>query len=208
MTLTSSPVPVLAGSRIILVPLDTVSDAELIAAADNDHMFFFMPYHRPVDAASVMLMRARFRLPDRAGWAMREVASGQVVGVTGFYGLSINREDSLEARVGQNRCVNIGPTWFSHTVWGTGLNTESKLLLLTCAFEMLGCVRVGIEASATNFRSIRAIEKLGVVREGVSRKASPDHDGTWRDMVQFSLLDTEWPDVKVVLTGRVNSLAP
>ena len=77
--------------------------------------------------------------------------------------------------------------------WRTGVNTEAKLLLLRHAFETLGAVRVEWHTDLCNERSQRAIERLGAVREGVLRRHRLRPDGTWRDTVQYSMTDAEWP---------------
>jgi RimJ/RimL family protein N-acetyltransferase len=84
------------------------------------------------------------------------------------------------------------------------VNTEAKYLLLHHAFERLGCIRVQFKADARNERSIRAIERLGAVREGVLRKHMILPDGTIRNSVFFSILDDEWPRVKSRLEGFLN----
>ena len=84
-------------------------------------------------------------------------------------------------------------------------NPESKLLLLEHAFEVLGAVRVQFKADARNEKSLRALEKLGAVREGTLRKYQTRPDGFVRDSVVYSILDSEWIDVKVKLEQRILS---
>jgi len=85
----------------------------------------------------------------------------------------------------------------------TGLNTEAKLLLLTHAFETLGCRAVGFETSWFNQRSRAAIARLGAKQEGVLRHHLRHKDGTLRDTVVFSILDSEWPSVQRHLRDRL-----
>ncbi len=82
-------------------------------------------------------------------------------------------------------------------------NPESKFLLLEHAFSVLGAVRVQFKADARNERSIRALEKLGATREGVLRKYQTRPDGFVRDSVVFSILDSEWEEVKAKLEERL-----
>lgn len=95
-----------------------------------------------------------------------------------------------------DRGLEIGGTWLTPEVWRTALNTECKYLLLCHAFETLGCLRVQLKTDLRNVRSQRAIERLGAVKEGILRKHMVIHDGYVRDTVMYSIVDTEWPDVK------------
>jgi N-acetyltransferase len=127
-------------------------------------------------------------------FAVVHLPSGRIAGATRY----------MEMRP-QHRGLEIGGTWYGVEFQRTAVNTECKYLLLKYAFETLECVRVQFKADARNERSIRAIERLGAKREGVLRNHYVLKDGKLRDSVYFSILDTEWPDVK----GRLESkLAP
>lgn len=121
-------------------------------------------------------------------------AHGEVVGSTRFY--------ALEADVPR---LNIGYTWYHPRVQRTGLNTEAKLLLLRHAFEVLGCISVGFETSWFNQASRRAIARLGAKQDGVLRNHKRHADGTRRDTVVFSIIDTEWPAVRSHLQFLLDS---
>ena len=95
-----------------------------------------------------------------------------------------------------NRRLEIGWTWIAPDWWRTAVNTECKLLLLSHAFEDLGCVRVELKTDVLNARSRAAIIRLGAKEEGVLRKHVLTAGGRWRDTVYYSILDDEWPDVK------------
>jgi RimJ/RimL family protein N-acetyltransferase len=82
----------------------------------------------------------------------------------------------------------LGRTW-----WRTGINSESKLLLMTRAFDDLGAVRVEWHTDLRNERSQRAVERLGATREGVLRAHKRRPDGTWRDTVLFAMTGSQWP---------------
>lgn len=97
-----------------------------------------------------------------------------------------------------NRNVEVGGTWLSPSFWRTPVNTESKLLMLTHAFEE-GCERVQIKTDRRNVRSQHAIERLGAHREGILRQHMVRADGTFRDSVVYSILRTEWPTVRTRL---------
>ena len=112
-------------------------------------------------------------------------AAGELVGSTRYY--------DLDASVPR---LSIGYTWYAPKAQRTGVNTEAKLLLLGHAFETLGCVAVAFETSWFNQASRTAIARLGAKQDGVLRGHRRHADGTVRDTVVFSIIDSEWPAVK------------
>ena len=99
--------------------------------------------------------------------------------------------------------VEIGHTWYAKSWQRTHVNTSCKLLLLAHAFDTLGCKVVGLRTDNFNFASQRAIEALGAKKDGVIRHHRARRDGTVRDSVMYSILATEWPDVKRHLDFRL-----
>lgn len=99
--------------------------------------------------------------------------------------------------------VSIGYTWNRVSTHGAGTNAESKLLLLTHAFEVLGCRAVRFETSWANQQSRAAIEKLGARLDGVLRADRLERNGALRDTVVYSVLEHEWPSVRALLESRV-----
>jgi RimJ/RimL family protein N-acetyltransferase len=95
-----------------------------------------------------------------------------------------------------DRGLEVGGTWYGLDFQRTAVNTESKYLLLTHAFETLKCIRVQIKTDSLNTRSQAAIERIGAVREGVLRNHMILPDGRIRHSVFYSILDTEWAIVK------------
>jgi RimJ/RimL family protein N-acetyltransferase len=143
--------------------------------------------------AAALAARARgARLP----YAQIDAATGEFAGTTSFYEVN----PAL-------RALGIGHTWLGQRWWRTGHNTESKLLMLTFAFETLGAVRVVWHTDILNTRSQAAIERLGATREGVLRKHRLRYDGSWRDTVQYAMVDDAWPAAKDALAARLG-LAP
>jgi len=120
------------------------------------------------------------------------LASGRVAGATRY--LNIMPKD---------RGLEIGGTWYGTEFQRTPLNTECKYLLLSHAFETLGCIRVQLKTDLRNERSQKAIERLGAVKEGVLRNHMILPDGRYRHSVFYSILDTEWPEVKKRLEGMM-----
>ena len=123
-------------------------------------------------------------------------ASGEIVGTTRYYG--------LDASVPK---LSIGYTWHAPRVQRSGVNTEAKLLLLRHAFETLGCLAVVFETSWFNHASRTAIARLGAKQDGVLRNHTRHPDGTPRDTVVFSIIDTEWAAVKRHLQFRLDTHA-
>ena len=114
-----------------------------------------------------------------------QLATGRVAGATRY--LNIMPKD---------RGLEIGGTWYGTDFQRTPVNTECKYLLLSHAFETLGCIRVQLKTDLRNERSQKAIERIGAKKEGVLRNHMILPDGRYRHSVFYSILDTEWPDVK------------
>ena len=125
-------------------------------------------------------------------WVVRELTSNQVVGSTRYHDV-----------VAQVDRVEIGYTWYAKSAQRSHINTTCKLLLLTHAFESVGCKVVGLRTDKFNFVSQRAIEALGAKKDGVIRHFGTRRDGSARDVVMYSILSSEWPEVKLHLTRRL-----
>ena len=104
----------------------------------------------------------------------------------------------------RDRGLEIGGTWYGTEFQRTGVNTESKYLLLKHAFETLGAIRVQLKTDSRNLPSQRAIERIGAVKEGVLRNHMIMADGTIRDSVYYSILDSEWQGVRERLERMLN----
>ena len=118
-------------------------------------------------------------------FAVRALPSGEIVGCTRYF--------NVEA---EHRRLEIGYTWYAKRVQRTALNTEAKLLLLTHAFETLRCIAVEFRTSWFNHASRAAIARLGAKQDGVLRNHQISPDGSYRDTVVFSILESEWPAVR------------
>jgi RimJ/RimL family protein N-acetyltransferase len=121
------------------------------------------------------------------------LTSGRVAGATRY--LNIH---------GAHRGLEVGGTWYGLEFQRTAVNTECKYLLLKYAFEELGCIRVQLKTDERNVRSQHAIERIGAKKEGVLRNHMILPDGRYRNSVYYSIIDTEWPDVKVRLEEILN----
>lgn len=119
-------------------------------------------------------------------------APGTVVGTSSLGDVDLTREH-----------VHPGWTFYGSRWWGTAVNPEAKLLLLSHAFETCGFGRVKLQTDVINARSQAAIRKLGATFEGVTRRDVRRADGSWRDSAVFSILAEEWPAVRTGLAERL-----
>jgi RimJ/RimL family protein N-acetyltransferase len=129
---------------------------------------------------------------NRQGFAVVNTASGAVLGCTSYHDIVpvIDR-------------VEIGWTWYAKSVQRSHVNTSCKLMLLTHAFDTLGCAVVGLRTDCLNFASQAAIERLGAAKDGVLRHHHPRRDGTVRDTVMYSIMRADWPTIEARLQARL-----
>lgn len=191
-----SPLPVtLEGHGVRLEPLVESHEAGLAAAAADGRLWelWFTAVPEPDATASYIADALTGQASGRMlPWAVRELTSGTVIGSTRYHDIvaAIDR-------------VEIGYTWYAARWQRTHVNAACKLLLLTHAFESLGCQAVGLRTDSFNFASQRAIEALGAKKDGVLRHHQARRDGTVRDSVMYSVLAAEWPDVRRHLALRL-----
>lgn len=190
------PEPVtLYGHHARLEPMHAGHDADLAAAAADGELWKLRVTSVPEpDQAAMYIAAALMGQHDghMLPFVVREPASGQIIGSTRYHDI-VPAADRVE----------IGYTWYARRVQRTAINTECKLLLLSHAFDTLGCAVVGLRTDHMNFASQRAIERLGARRDGVIRHHAPRRDGTVRDTVMYSILAHEWPDVKAHLQWQL-----
>jgi len=185
----------LEGHGIRLEPLTDEHHDGLVAAAADGRLwelwFTSVPepkQARPYIDQALAGQRDGHMLP----WAVRELSSGTIIGSTRYHDIV----------TGIDR-VEIGYTWYGKRWQRTYVNTSCKLLLLSHAFDALGCKVVGLRTDNFNFASQRAIEALGAKKDGVIRHHMARRDGTVRDSVMYSILASEWPVVKRHLEFRL-----
>ncbi|AXJ04257.1 MULTISPECIES: GNAT family protein [Pseudomonas] len=185
----------LQGQGIILRPLQyTDADALLRAAADGELWNLtvtVVPSATTVDAYLKKALDGR-----EAGTVMPFVIvlkeTGEVIGSTRFWKI-----DPL------NRKLEIGSSWISARFQKTFVNTEAKYLMLRHAFEVLDCVRVQFTTDENNQKSRNAILRLGAQQEGIVRHERIMPDGRKRNSVRFSIIDDEWPQVRLNLERKL-----
>ena len=191
-------VPTLAGTHVRLEPLQ-MAHIDGLRGAIGDGAMCSLGYTLVPDAKGMTgYVQAALRA-HAEGKALPFVAfdaDGQVVGTTRYY--------ELEPEVPR---LTIGYTWYAPWAQRTGVNTEAKLMLLRHAFERLGCISVAFQTSTSNHASRAAIARLGASQDGVLRNHRRHPDGSPRDTVIFSILDTEWQGVKRNLQYRLDSHA-
>ncbi|GAA2537677.1 GNAT family N-acetyltransferase [Mycolicibacterium diernhoferi] len=185
-----APVTLTGGRRVTLEPLRDGHIGELAPASARAGSPWFTSVPTPDTTANWV----HTRLADPAGctFVVRGL-DGAVIGSTSYLNID-----------GPNRRLEIGATWYVTEARRTGVNTEAKLLLLTHAFDALGCVAVEFRTHFFNTVSRTAIERLGAKQDGVLRSHQLLADGSRRDTVVYSILDIEWPAVRSNLKHRLD----
>jgi len=183
---------VLTCKHIRLEPM-TIAHIPGLAAVGNDPSIWrYNPYGEATDETRLQDWVANgLRHRDEGSeqpFVVIHLATGKIAGTTRY----------MDIRPA-HRGLEIGATWYGIAFQRTAVNTEAKYLLLRHAFEQLGCIRVQFKADSRNERSLKAIERIGGVREGLLRNHIIMPDGVYRHSVYFSILDTEWPAVKIRL---------
>ncbi|CAN5774034.1 GNAT family N-acetyltransferase [soil metagenome] len=187
----------LTGQRwVLLEPLTLDHIPEIAdAASDGDGGSLWFTTAPAPDTADAWVHR---QLDMQAGdqgvtYVVRRLTDGKLVGSSSFFHVDA-----------PNRRLEIGCTWYSGSVRRTGVNTETKLLMLGHAFDSLGCVAVEFRTHFFNATSRAAIERLGAKLDGVLRSHQLLPDGSRRDTVVYSILDIEWPSVRNNLRFRLS----
>ena len=187
--------PTLQGNIVELRPLQFEHTAQLLEAAADGHLWDMsltvVPGPETVDsyvATALVGRQAGTVMP----FAIVSRATGAVVGSTRFW--KIDRA---------NRKLEIGHTWLGASTQRSGVNTEAKYLLLEHAFEVMNCVRVQFTTDELNEKSRAAILRIGAKQEGIVRHERIMPDGRKRNSVRFSIIDSEWPEVKSVLLQKM-----
>jgi N-acetyltransferase len=181
----------LRGAHASLEPLAAVHVDAVRAAAADGALWQLWYTSVPAPEATSSWLETALDMRVRLGampFVVRDNATGDVVGSTRFFNVDP-----------ANRRVEIGHTWYAKRVQRTAINTECKLLLLTHAFETLGCIGVEFRTHWLNHASRAAIARLGARQDGVLRSHQLMPDGSRRDTVVFSIIDHEWPAVKMHL---------
>jgi N-acetyltransferase len=190
---------VLRGQTVEVRPIAVADTEDLRQALDDEAVWIHLPTARPRDEAEMQDVLDRARDNGMFTWIVRAVRDiegtnktiGNAVGMSSFLDVSLH-----DAR------GEIGMTGYARDVWGTNVNPETKLLLLTHAFDELHWGRVQLKTDIRNTRSQQAIARLGAQYEGVLRRYQRRSDDTVRDTVMFSITAEDWPAVRARLQAR------
>jgi RimJ/RimL family protein N-acetyltransferase len=186
----------LRGTHAILEPLSRTHHEDLAEAVRDGELWRL--WYTIVPEPSKMLAEIDRRVELKAKGAMLPMAvidtrTSKAVGMTGYWNVDA-----------PNRRVEIGGTWYRKSVQRTALNTECKLMLLTHAFETLGCICVELRTHFFNHQSRRGIERLGARLDGILRNNQIMPNGSIRDTCVYSIVAAEWPTVKMHLAFKLS----
>jgi RimJ/RimL family protein N-acetyltransferase len=192
------PEPViLTGQHVYLLPLEKQHASALIEAAKDGALWTLWYTLVPgPDAMERWIEKALIEQQNKLSvpFVVKTLADNKIVGSTRY----MNIEKDI-------RRLEIGSTWYAKSVQRSFVNTECKLLLLQHAFEQLECKAVEFRTHRLNEQSRRAIQRLGANQDGILRNHRIMPNGTIRDTVVYSILDTEWPSVKSNLIFKLSS---
>ena len=183
----------LESRNVRLVPLSLAHEAGLRAAASDGELWKLRVTSVPAPEEALAYIQTALQTNDRFAFAVTNAATGEVLGSSSYH-------DILPAV----KRVEIGYTWYAARCQRTHVNSTCKLLMMTHAFETLGCHVVGWRTDNFNFKSQQAIERLGAQKDGVIRGHGLRRDGTIRDTVMYSMRAGEWPEAKAQLLDRLN----
>ena len=190
---------ILEGGQVRLEPLTLEHHAALCEVGLDPELWQWIPYR--ATTAEEMLAYIQSALKDQAAgtaqpFATVERSTGRVIGSTRYLNIDVT-----------NRRREIGATWLAKPWQRTAINTEAKYLMLRHAFETLDCIRVELKTDALNQKSRKAILRIGAKEEGTLRRHVVTWTGRVRDSVYFSVLDSEWPQVKAALEAKLTRKA-
>lgn len=196
--MTSAVQPALLTGRLVtLEPLSPRHAPELVASASDPEVWRWKLVSRPtsVDELRTLIEEAMVTT-HRWPFLIRRRRDSVPIGST-----------TLANFDWRHRCVENGFTWLERASWGQGHNEDTKLLVLTHLFERLELARVEWQADALNERSARAMTRMGFTYEGTARSRHARPDGTRRDSLMFSVIRSEWPDVRLRLHQLLDARA-
>jgi N-acetyltransferase len=186
--------PILEGLIVRLEPLQAEHEEGLWLASRDPRIWRWLSVVQPQTSVEWTPFFEQALEAANAGMEIPLVTlrREQIVGSTRFLALRP-----------EHRSVEIGWTWLHPSAWGTGANVEAKLLQLEHAFSTWGCRRVEFKTDPSNERSRGALEALGATFEGIHRKHMLVRDGRSRDSAWYSVVDDEWPGVRLHLEARL-----
>lgn len=188
-------IPTLTGDHVRLEPLSQNHAEDLISASEDGSLSDLWYTVIPDRVSMTEEINRRLGLYEAGTmmpFATIDLTSGKAVGMTTFMNMKL-----------ENLKVEIGSTWLAHSAQGTAINPEAKLLMLTYAFDELGCNAVELRTHEKNEQSRAAIEKLGAKLDGILRNDMVMPNGTIRNTAVYSITTKEWPTVRQGLLTRL-----
>lgn len=185
---------ILTGSFVKLLPMEEEHREILRQIANDQRIWTYLPFDASGEKFDRWFEKAlnSFNVGQSLPFIVCRKSDERIIGTTRYYDIQ-----------SEHHRLMIGYTWYVHDVWGTYVNPECKYLLLQHAFEVLQVNRVEFMTDARNQRSRSAIQKLGANEEGMLRQHMVLENGVVRDTVIFSIIKSEWPDVKNKLIERL-----
>lgn len=185
---------VLSKNNLCVKTIASAYEAPLALAASHQALWA----HSPVDYSDPTVFKCQWFdkamncLRNEKRWPFVVIYKGQAIGSTSFYEISA-----------RHKRLTMGYTWYHPDYWGTFVNPLTKYLLLQSVFEALQFNRVSFSVDSINLRSCRALEKLGLQKEGVLKQHIIRADGTLRDSVIYAVIAKEWPVLKAHLAQKI-----
>ncbi|MEY4997578.1 MAG: hypothetical protein RLY59_982, partial [Actinomycetota bacterium] len=189
-------IPTLVGDYVRLEPLSHERAEELCAATEDGklHELWYTPIPSPETMSAEIDRRlGLYKQGTMMPFATIDVETGKAIGMTTFMNMKL-----------ENFKVEIGSTWMANSFQGTAINPEAKLLMLSYAFDVLGCNAVELRTHEKNAQSRAAIEKLGAKIDGMLRNDMVMPNGTLRNTAVYSITKDEWPAVHDGLIARLD----
>lgn len=187
--------PTLSSNGITLKPLMLSHATDLVEACKDGELWKINETSVPEPDKVIDYINAADSMSDRQAFVVIDESSGKVIGTTSFH-------DILPI----SKRLEIGYTWYAKSYWRTHVNTTCKLMLLTYIFETLKYQTVGWRTDIDNHRSQQAIERLGAKKDGVIRGNRIRRDGIISDTVMYSVVSSEWPEIKLELAEKLQSV--
>ena len=187
--------PTLSSNGIILKPLTLSHATDLVEACQDGELWKINETSVPEPDKVIDYINVADSMSDRQAFVVIDESSGKVIGTTSFH-------DILPT----SKRLEIGYTWYAKSYWRTHVNTTCKLMLLTYIFETLKYQTVGWRTDIDNHRSQQAIERLGAKKDGVIRGNRIRRDGIISDTVMYSIVSSEWSQIKPNLAGKSQSV--
>jgi RimJ/RimL family protein N-acetyltransferase len=179
------------GSNLLLVPFEDSHIDGLRTIAINEQIWQQLPtkLHSDKDFDEyIATLKSHIEMGIQYIYTIIDKKSSEILGATHFFGVDI-----------KNKKLEIGNTWLNPKAWGTKVNMEAKYMLLNFCFEKNDIQRVELRTRETNIRSQKAIEKIGGVKEGILRQDRVNEDGTFRNTMLYSIVRSDWADLKMRL---------